>query len=102
MIAAIGHKVFSPWTFINPFRYWNVDMAAADSLSVDQGIGVIGAGRAMWGMTHAKLTCVVPISDLYVHWDPARSKQMFQLTSSTTRPRTIGKALCTKSGLPPA
>jgi LCP family protein required for cell wall assembly len=99
VIASIGHEVFSPWTFLNPFRYWNVNMAASDSVSVDQDLGVVGAGRAMWGMTHAELRCVVPISDLFVHWDPTRSKQMFKLIRNDQTAQ-IGKALCTKSGLP--
>jgi hypothetical protein len=74
-------------------------MAAADSVSVDEDLGVIGAGRAMWGMTHAELRCVVPISDLYVHWDPTRSKKMFELIRDDDT-SGVTKALCTRSGLP--
>ncbi len=100
VIAAIGHKAFSPWTFLNPFRYWHLNMSAADSVQVDQDLSVLGAGRAFWGMTHAQLRCVVPISNLAVTWDPTRSKQMFKLIRDD-HTSAIGKGLCTKSGLPP-
>ena len=72
---------------------------AADSLTVDKGLSVIGMGRFAWGMTHAKLTCVVPISNLAVTLDPTRSKQMFKLIRNDDT-AAIGKNLCSKSGLP--
>jgi LCP family protein required for cell wall assembly len=99
VVSAVGHKALSPWTFLNPFRYWNLNMSAADSLTVDKDLSVFGMGRFAWGMTHAKLTCVVPISDLGVHLDPTRSKQMFQLIRED-KTDAIGKDLCTQSGLP--
>jgi LCP family protein required for cell wall assembly len=99
VVSAVAHKALSPWTFLNPFRYWNLNMSAADSLTVDQDMSVFSMGRAAWGMTHASLTCVTPISDLYVHWDPTRSRQMFHdiINDDTS---AIGKNLCTRSGLP--
>ena len=45
------------------------------------------------------LTCGVPISDLAVHWDTARSKRMFQQIQQDDT-ASIGKELCTPSGLP--
>ncbi len=101
VVNAVGHKALSPWTFLNPFRYWNLNMSGADSLTVDKDLSVIGMGRFAWGMTHAKLTCVVPISNLAVTLDPTRSKQMFQLIRED-RTDQIGKNLCTRSGLPPS
>ena len=100
VVSAVGHKALSPWTFLNPFRYWNLNMSAADSLQVDQDMSVIGMGRFAWGMTHAKLNCVVPISNLSVQLDPVRSKQMFKLIRED-HTDAIGKNLCTRSGLPP-
>jgi LCP family protein required for cell wall assembly len=99
VMKAVGDKALSPWTFINPFRYWNLNMSAADSLTVDQDLSVFGMGRFAWGMTHAGLTCVVPISNLAVTLDPTRSEQMFKLIRQD-RTDAIGKSLCTKSGLP--
>jgi LCP family protein required for cell wall assembly len=99
VMSAVGDKALSPWTFINPFRYWNLWMSATDSLQVDQDMGVVGMGKFAWAMTHSDLNCVVPISDLYVHWDPVRSKQMFKLIRED-KTSEITKGLCTKSGLP--
>jgi hypothetical protein len=75
-------------------------MSAADSLKVDQDLSVFGMGRFAYGMTHAKLNCVVPISDLGVHLDPTRSQRMFKLIRDDNTD-AIGKSLCTRSGLPP-
>lgn len=99
VISAVGHKALSPWTFINPFRYWSLNTSAANALSVDNDMGVFAMGRFAWAMTHSSLNCVIPISDLFVHWDPTRSKEIFKdiINDDTS---AIGKSLCTKSGLP--
>jgi LCP family protein required for cell wall assembly len=99
VVNAVGHKALSPWTFLNPFRYWSLMMSAADSIKVDKGLNVVDMGRFAWGMTHAKLNCVVPISDLAVHLDPTRSQQMFKLIRNDDT-SAIGKSLCSQSGLP--
>jgi LCP family protein required for cell wall assembly len=100
VMADVGHKALSPWTVINPFRYWNLWTSATDNLKVDDDMGVFAMGRFGWAMTHSKLTCPVPISNLAVTWDPVRSKQMFKLIGED-RTDDIGKNLCTHSGLPP-
>jgi LCP family protein required for cell wall assembly len=99
VVNAVGHRALSPWTFLNPFRYWSLNMSAADSLKVDQDLSVMGMGRFAWGMTHADLNCVVPISNLAVTLDPTRSQQMFKLIRED-RTSAIDKTLCTRSGLP--
>jgi LCP family protein required for cell wall assembly len=99
VMAAVGHKAISPWTVVNPFRYWNLWTSTTDNLKVDDGMGVTAMGRFGWAMTHSDLTCPVPISNLAVTWDPTRSKQMFKLIRDDDT-AAIGKSLCTKSGLP--
>jgi LCP family protein required for cell wall assembly len=99
VMADVGHKALSPWTVINPFRYWNLWTSATDNLKVDDSMGVFAMGRFGWAMTHSKLTCPVPISNLAVTWDPVRSKQMFKLIRED-KTDAIGKNLCTHSGLP--
>ena len=99
VMASVGHKALSPWTFINPVRYWNLWTSTTDSLTVDQDMGVVAMGRFGWAMTHSDLTCPVPISNLAVTWDPTRSKQMFKLIRDDNT-AAIGKSLCTTSGLP--
>ncbi len=96
---AVGHKALSLWTILNPFRYWNLWTSTTENLTVDQDLSVFGMGRFAWGMTHAKLNCVVPISNLAVTLDPTRSKQMFKLIRDDNTD-AIGKTLCTQSGLP--
>ena len=99
VMASVGHKALSPWTILNPFRYWNLWTSTTDNLTVDQDMGVVAMGRFGWAMTHSDLTCPVPISNLAVTWDPTRSRQMFKdIADDNTA--AIGKGLCTKSGLP--
>ncbi|MCW2775864.1 MAG: cell envelope-related transcriptional attenuator [Nocardioides sp.] len=103
VVSAVGKEVVSPWTFLNPFRYWGVVMAMPDSFAFGEGMKPWGG--AMWAsaMTHVNgdngLTCGVPISDLAVHWDPQRSKQMFGYIKDD-KTDDIPKSLCTPSGLP--
>jgi LCP family protein required for cell wall assembly len=103
VVSAVGKKVVSPWTVINPFRYWQVNMAAPDSFAFGEGTSPIRA--AMWAtaMTRVNgdngLTCGVPISDLAVNWDPERSKQMFNYIIED-KTDDIPKALCTPTGTP--
>ena len=103
MVSAIGDEATSPWTIVNPIRYWRVNMAGAKTFSVSEGTGPIDLARFAWAMTRVNgengLTCGVPIRDLAVHWDDARAKQMFQhIREDDTE--SIGKALCTPTGLP--
>jgi LCP family protein required for cell wall assembly len=103
VVSAVGKEVVSPWTVINPVRYWQINMAAPDAFAFGDGTSPLRA--AMWAsaMTNVNgedgLTCGVPISDLAVHWDPERSKQLFEhIIEDTTD--DIPKSLCTPTGLP--
>ena len=103
VVSAVGRNVVSPWTVLNPVRYWRLNMAAPDSFAFGKGTSPIRA--AMWAsaMTHVNgkdgLTCGVPISDLYVHLDPVRAKRLFRYITED-RSSDIPKSLCTPSGLP--
>jgi LCP family protein required for cell wall assembly len=103
VVSAVGNKVVSPWSVINPVRYWNINMAVPESFAFGEGTGPLRA--AMWAsaMTNVNgddgLTCGVPISDLAVHWDEERSKELFgHIIDDTTD--EIPKSLCTPTGLP--
>ena len=99
VVAAVGDKVLSPWTFINPVRYWNLSMAVPDFFAFGEGTGPLQAAKWASAMTNADLSCVVPIADLAVNWDEKRSQQMFQhIIEDDTE--GIPKALCTPTGLP--
>jgi LCP family protein required for cell wall assembly len=103
VVSAVGHEVTSPWTFINPVRYWNVVMAMPDSFAFGEGTNPMEAALWASAMTHVNgdsgLTCGVPISDLAVHWDEQRSRQMFDYVKQD-KTGDIPKDLCTPSGLP--
>ena len=41
VVAAVGDEALSPWTFLNPVRYFRLNTAAAESLPVSEGTGPI-------------------------------------------------------------
>ena len=104
VVSAVGHKALSPWSVLNPFRYWHLNMSAADFVAVDDEMGPLAAAQFALAMTRVDgengLTCGVPISDLAVHWDKTRSDAMFQHIQQDDT-AGVGKELCTPSGLPP-
>ncbi|MFC4784161.1 LCP family protein [Nocardioides sp. MAHUQ-72] len=103
VVSAVGKKVVSPWTVINPFRYWKINMAAPDSFAFGEGTSPIRAAMWVTAMTRVNgdngLTCGVPIADLAVHWDPERSKQMFDYIIED-KTDEIPDSLCTPTGTP--
>lgn len=103
VVSAVGHKAVSPWSVIDPFRYFGLAKATDASLTLGKGTGPLAALKFAWAMTHVSgtngLTCSVPISDLYVHWDPQRAPRMFRLIRQD-RTQDISKNLCSPSGLP--
>jgi LCP family protein required for cell wall assembly len=102
VVSAVGSKAVSPWSVLNPVRYYRLAMAGSDSLRVGEDTGMIATMRFAWAMTRVNgsngLTCGVPISDLAVHWDPDRSRRMFRLIRED-RTADIPKSLCRPSGL---
>lgn len=102
VIAAVGHKVLSPWTVLNPFRYWNLLNAVPDFFAFGEGTSKFRAGMWASAMTHVDgengLTCGVPIADLGVHWDAERSQEMFKhiIEDDTDN---VDKGLCSPTGL---
>lgn len=102
VVSAIGSKALSPWTFINPLRYFNLSKSSASSFSVSDGTSPISLGRFAFAMTRVDgekgLTCGVPISDLAVNWDSERAPALFKLIAEDDT-ASIPNSLCTPSGL---
>jgi LCP family protein required for cell wall assembly len=102
VVSAVGAKAASPWTVLNPVRYYRLAMAGARAVRVGDGTGPFSAARFALAMTRVNgtngLTCGVPISDLDVHWDPVRSKKLFTLIAED-RTDDVTKKLCRASGL---
>ena len=102
VVSAVGREAASPWSILNPVRYFRLSSAGAGSLAVGQDTGPIDTARFAWAMTRVNrkngLTCSVPIVDLAVHWDRERALQLFQLIKED-RTEDIPDDLCRPSGL---
>ena len=103
VVSSIGDEALSPWTFVNPLRYYQLAMASSDSFSVSEGTSPISLGRFAFAMTRVDgesgLTCGVPIQDLAVTWDEQRSEELFSYIREDDT-SSIPQDLCTPSGMP--
>jgi LCP family protein required for cell wall assembly len=105
VVSAVGKKALSPWTILNPFRYWHLNFAGAESVQISDGTGVVRMGMFASAMTHVSgddgLTCVVPLANLSVEWDTDRAKKMFGyiIDDNTQGIEDHRKTLCTPKGL---
>lgn len=107
VVAAVGKAAFSPWTFLNPVRYWNFNLASARAVRVSEGTGVFRMGMFASAMTNVDgddgLTCVVPLANLSIEWDADRARRMFAfiIADDTESIEAKRKTLCTPKGLLP-
>jgi LCP family protein required for cell wall assembly len=103
VVSAIGAEVKSPWTIINPVRYFRVNKAATSSLTVSKGTGPIALAKFGLAMTRVNgtsgLTCSMPIADQAIHWDRQRALALLKFIKED-RTGDIPKRLCTPTGLP--
>jgi hypothetical protein len=103
VVSAIGSEVKSPWTFINPIRYFRVNDAATSSLTISKGTGPIALANFGIAMTRVNgksgLTCSMPIADQAIHWDKQRALALLKYIK-TDSTGDIPKRLCTPTGLP--
>lgn len=102
VIAGIGSKVKSPLTFIDPIRYYRVVNGGASTVTIDSGAGIPVLARFGLALSSAMgnrgANCTVPISDMAVHWDSNRARQLFDRIRGDNTDN-LGD-LCTKDGLP--
>lgn len=103
VVSAVGNKAVSPWSVLNPIRYYRLNTAMPGFVATSEGTGPIDLARFAFAMTRVDgangLTCGVPISDLAVHWDRERADELFAhiIADETDR---IADSLCTPTGLP--
>ncbi len=101
VVSAIGGKVKSPWTFLNPIRYFRVNNAATSSLVISKGTGPFSLVRFALAMTRVNgksgLTCSMPIADLAVHWDRERALRLLKFIKED-RTGEVPKSLCSPTG----
>ena len=103
VVSAIGSEMISPWTFINPIRYFRVNKAATSSLMISKGTGPIALAKFGLAMTRVNgkngLTCSMPIADQAIHWDKERALALLKYLKED-KTSDIPKRLCTPTGLP--
>jgi LCP family protein required for cell wall assembly len=90
VITQVGKKAASWQTVVFPWRYWQVNHAAAESLRIGDNVGPIDLTRFAWAMAHTggsdSKRCVVPYTSLgtptavgsVVTWDEKAAKALFQ------------------------
>jgi LCP family protein required for cell wall assembly len=101
VVAAVGKSVLSPWSVLNPVRYWRLNHEIPDFFAFGDGMGPVRS--AMWATAMTRvdgdkgLTCVVPLQDLAVHWDPDKAPEMFDKIQNDDTD-SIDKDLCSDTG----
>ncbi len=102
VVSAVGAEAASPWSVLNPVRYFRLASSGSDSLRVGKDTSMLSTMRFAWAMTNVDgkdgLTCGVPIADLAVNWDQERAEQLFKLIQED-RTGDVSKSLCGASGL---
>jgi LCP family protein required for cell wall assembly len=103
VISKVANKAASPWTFINPFRYFAVNKAGSEAVRVGENVGPIDMARFAWAVRKVSngdgKTCTVPIVDLAVTWDEERAGALFERIQEGDT-ENVGKRLCSKTDLP--
>ncbi|PUA81938.1 LCP family protein [Nocardioides currus] len=100
VIGALGSKAKSPWTIINPLRYWRLTTASADAIRIDEEMGPVSLGRFAFAMTGDSRTCTMPnlpapSDPNRLVADPDRSPAVFQ---AIIEDEQVAPALCTPTG----
>jgi LCP family protein required for cell wall assembly len=98
VVAAVGEKVLSPWSVINPVRWWKLNAAVPDFFKFGEGTGPVDAGRWALAMTDVGKSCTVPLAGGDASWDPQRSQQLFDKVI-TDKTDEITTKMCTATGL---
>lgn len=100
VVAAVGDKVLSPWTFINPVRWWRLNHAVPQFFAFGEGTGPVSAGRWALAMAKTPKSCTIPLANGSAAIDPQRSAELFGLIAAD-KTDDIPKRLCTATGLAP-
>lgn len=104
VISAIGDKVLSPWSVINPVRWYRLNTSVSGFFGFGEGTSAIDAGRWALAMSRTasgdNLTCTMPVTDATAEtWDRERADPLFAAIIDNDTEQ-ITDDLCTASGLP--
>jgi len=98
VVGAIASEAASPWSVVNPVRYFSLASAGADSLAIGENVGPIDLAKFAWGMRKVTgedgLTCTVPIVDLAVNWNEEAAARLFE----NIRQDNTDDIRCSRSG----
>lgn len=100
VISALGSEAKTPWTFVNPVRYWKINKAASAAIRIDDGMGPLDLGRFALAMTGKTQTCTMPNLNApsdpnRIIADPDRAPALFE---AIVKDRTVPKKACTPTG----
>ena len=103
VIAAIGSKVRSPWTVVNPVRWWRLNNAVPDFFAFGDGMSTLDAGRWALAMSQTSggdaKTCTVPVTDgSATQWDRDRADPLFEAIQDDETDK-ITREQCTPAGI---
>lgn len=100
VIGALGDEALTPWTFLNPVRYWGINAAAAGAIRVDEGMNPFDLGKFALAMTGDSQTCTMPNLSApsdpnRIIADPDRAPTLFKAIIDDS---TVPKKACTPTG----
>ncbi len=110
VVAAIGTEVATPWSVLNPLRYWKLNLAAPGAIAVGEGMNsweAVSFARAMTNTTgEGGRTCTLPslyqdvnadgTNDVVIDRD--RADELFDLIIED-QTDDITKQICDAKGL---
>ena len=102
VISALGDEALSPWTFVNPLRYWRINDAAAGAIRIDEDMNPFDMGRFALAMTGDSSTCTMPnlpapSDPNRIVADPDRAPALF---NAIIKDGKVPRAACTPTGRP--
>ena len=100
VIGALGAEAKSPWTFLNPVRYWRLTNASANAIRIDEGMGPLALGRFALAMSSDSRTCTMPnlpapSDPNRIIADPGRSPAVFE---AIIKDDVVPANVCTPTG----
>lgn len=103
VVGAIGDKVLSPWTVVNPVRWWRLNTSVPDFFGFGDGTNMLDAGRWALAMTRTgsgdNLTCTMPVTSSSAEtWDMDRAQPLLDAIIED-RTDDITRDQCTASGV---
>ncbi|MGK2310122.1 LCP family protein [Cutibacterium sp. V970] len=87
--SQVAQKAISPWTFINPVRYWNLNMAASDAVKLGTDTSTVTTLKAARGLMKVSgndgIRMTVPVSTVSAYtsagssvlWNDKKAAQLW-------------------------